>query len=222
MTNWWRAHLSITLHFCRQYGQRSLCKSRKAQNREWAEKEMPNAESDRTRSSVLIFFQKKKTTNLRLRPVNLLIQPIFREHLSCAGVLCLLLWLETWKGRNGLPSQVCCIIIIPCLTSIFLQMISRVYRLCLHSCGFLGSFKYLTMSELFLIALNSSYNSYSKIVTGKNWPPCPQLPYSYNLNGEYSSLSIWHFNCSSLKRWKCCLYLWESFFFFFWESCAEC
>lgn len=83
----------------------------------WAEREMSYCWVRHwTRSSVLIF-QKKRTIDLRLRLIHWSIQPIFREHLFCAGVLCSLLWLQTWKGRNELASQVCCIVIFPGLTS---------------------------------------------------------------------------------------------------------
>lgn len=115
MIKGWDANLPVMLCLCGWYGQRSLCKPRKAQKREWAEREMPNAESD-TGQEVLIF-QEKKTTDLRLRFIHLLNPPIFREHFFCAGVRCSSLWLQTWKGRNELPHHACCVVIIPGLTS---------------------------------------------------------------------------------------------------------
>lgn len=97
-------------------------KSRKAQSGGWAEREVPNAESDTGQEVLFWFFKRKRkkkkiTVDLRSRLIHWLIQPIFRNHLFCAGVLCSLLWLQTWEGRNERPSQVCCIVLIPSLTS---------------------------------------------------------------------------------------------------------
>lgn len=132
MIKGWNADLSVILSYLWTPSvQRSLYKSRKAQNSGMSRR--GNAKCwvrHRMRSSVLIF-QKKKTTDLRLRLIHLLIQLIFKEHLFCSGVLCLLLWLQTWKGRNELPSQIYCCnhswSDFPAFCKWFLEFISSVY-----------------------------------------------------------------------------------------------
>lgn len=51
------------------------------------------------RTSVLIF-QKKKTTDLRLQLIHLLIQLIFKEHLFCSGVPVLVAMVTDMKRQK--------------------------------------------------------------------------------------------------------------------------
>lgn len=105
----WNAHLSVILSsLWTPSVQRNLFKSRKAQNSGMSRRGNANCWVRHWMRSYVLMFLKKKTRDLRLRLIPLLIQPVFKEHLFCSGVPGLLLWLLTWKGRNELPSQICC------------------------------------------------------------------------------------------------------------------
>lgn len=136
MIKGWDANLSVILCLCGWRGQRSLCKPRKAWKREGAEREMPNAESD-TGQEVLIF-QRKKAADLRLRFIHLLNPPIVREHFLCAGVRspdCGYRHEKAIMNSHVILAVLLSFLVwLPC----FLQIISGVYRLWLHLCGFLG------------------------------------------------------------------------------------
>ena len=167
MIRGWKTHLPAILSLCGYMARGVYVSPEEHDTGEWAEREMSYCWVKHwTRSSVLIF-QKKRTIDLRLRLIHWLIQPIFREHLFCAGVLCLLLWLQTWKGRNELPSEVCCIVIFPGLTSMLFANDFWSLKALSAFVWFSRVFKYLTMSRLSPIAWSSSVNSHFNIVIGK-------------------------------------------------------
>lgn len=172
MIRGWKTHLPAMLCFCGQFGQRSLCKSRRAWYWGMSRKGNVILLSQTLNKEFCSDFSKEKDYRFEIEAHSLIDSTNIWEHLFCAGVLCSLLWLQTWKGRNELPSQVCCIvfycIIFPGLTSMLFANDFWSLKALSAFVWFSRVFKYLTMSKLFPIAWSSSVNSHSNIVIGKN------------------------------------------------------
>lgn len=104
----------------------------KHKTQEWAEGEMPNAESDTGWEVLFWFFKRKRQQVWDWGSFIYWFNSYLKSTSSVlGGVPCLLLWLQTWKGRNELLSQICCCnhswSDFPAFCKWFLEFISSVY-----------------------------------------------------------------------------------------------